>query len=99
MNDSQDGLNNRLKAYGSSSVVAVILGVMVAFLSLTPSNFQGFVTLGLVSLIFISLGGGLGLYCWRLLYLSRKLRLSLGAYVLGLSAAFIPIAIAYKALA
>jgi hypothetical protein len=83
MNDSQDGLNNRFKAYGSSSVVAVVLGVIVAFLSLTPSNFQGFVILGLVSLIFISFGSGLGLYCWRLLYLSRKLRLSLCAYVLS----------------
>lgn len=99
MKGRQDDLNTRLKAFGSSSVVAVTLGMIVAFLSLRPTNAEGFFTLGLVSLLFLLLGGGIGAYCWRLLYLARKTSLSLGTYVLGLTAAFIPVVLVYKLLA
>lgn len=95
----QGNLDSRVKAYASSSVVAVALGVAVAFLALRPSDPQGFFTRGLISLLFILLGGGLGAYCWRLLYLARKTPLTLSAYALGLTAALIPIVLVCKTLA
>ncbi|MYM42184.1 hypothetical protein [Duganella qianjiadongensis] len=99
MEERQADLNNRLKTYGTSSVVAVALGVAVAYIALRPAAFQDFFILSFVSLIFIFLGGGIGAYCWRLLYLARKTSLSLSAYALGLTAASIPVIFIYKMLA
>jgi len=96
MKDRQGGLNKRLQVYGLNCVFTAILGVTAAFFSVRLSNFQGFFALSLVSLLLMIFGGGLGIYCWRLLYLSRKSNVSWSSYTVGIFAAFVPAIIMYK---
>jgi len=96
MKDRQGDLNKRLQAYGLSCVFTVALGVIAAFFSVRLSNFHGFFALSLVSLLLIIFGGGLGMYCWRLLYLSRMSNVSWNSYTVGIFAAFVPAIIMYK---
>lgn len=92
----QADLNNRLKAYGSKSIVVVFLGFAAALSSISAPDSQEFFILGFISLTFIFIGGSIGVYCWLLLYLARNTSLSLSAHILGLTAASIPVIIVYK---
>jgi hypothetical protein len=96
MKDKQHVVDKRLRVYGASSLLTVVLGVAFAFLSVRISNFQGFFALGAVSLLLIIVGGILGLYCWRLLYVSFRNEVSWESFVYGTFASIVPLIVVYE---
>lgn len=96
MKDIQIGVDKRLRVYGASSLLTVVLGAVFAFLSVRTSNFQGFFVLGAVSLLLIIVGGALGVYCWRLLYLACREEVSWESFAFGTFASIVPLIVAHE---
>jgi uncharacterized membrane protein len=92
----KSSLDRRLRVYGASSLLTVALGVVCAFVSVRLSAFQGFFALGAVSLLFMIVGGVLGVYCWRLLYLAYRGEVSWESFALGTFASIVPLIIIHE---
>jgi hypothetical protein len=96
MKDIKHVVDKRLRVYGASSLLTVALGVIFAFLSVRTSNFQGFFALGAVSLVLIIVGGILGLYCWRLLYVAFRNEVSWESFAYGTFASIVPLIVVHE---
>jgi len=98
MEDKQSGLDKRLRTYGASSLLTLAFGVGFSFFALMIANFQGFFVLSVVSLLLIIAAGVLGMYCWRLVYLSYRGEVSWVSFALGTFACIVPFIVVHEVL-
>lgn len=91
-------LSKKMMAYAVACMAVTALGLGLVFMSLKQPDFDRFSNTILAACAAIIAGCGLGVYCWRLLYLARQYGVSRGARVAGVTAALVPVAIALLAL-
>lgn len=92
-------MGRRLLRSGSTGIALTALGVAGAFATLKVARYDMFMTAGAVSGLCIAVGAGFGLYCWWLLLRSRREALAWYARAVGVAAACIPAALAFRLLA
>lgn len=95
---NSNGLSRKLTIWALACMAFTALGLCLIFISLKQPDFDSFSNLVLVACAALIIGGGLGVYCWRLLYLARRCGISRRARMAGVTAALVPVALALLAL-
>lgn len=91
-------LSKKITVYAIACMAVTALGLGLVFMSLMQADFDSFSNTVLIACAALIIGCGLGVYCWRLLYLARRHGVSRRAHVAGLTAALMPFEIALLAL-
>ena len=91
-------LSKKMMTCAMACMALAALGLGLVFISLKQPDFDSFSNIVLIACAALIVGCGLGVYCWRLLYLAHRHGVSRSARVAGVTAALVPVAIAMLAL-